>query len=143
MCRALSRCAVHSIIVLSGRRVRSGPAGGGFISLSAAAGWPTLTAWHTTHPRGSCVRRSPAIQGRGIGTSIIRNLQSEAAEADTELDLGVELDNPRARELYERLGFTAIGQDDTELVMRWTPGPGPGTAYDGQIAADHPMGHLP
>lgn len=111
--------------------------------MSAAAGWPTLTAWHTTHPRGSCVRRSPAIQGRGIGTSIIRNLQAEAAEADTELDLGVELDNPRARELYERLGFTAIGQDDTELVMRWTPGPGPGTAYDGQIAADHPMGHLP
>ncbi len=53
----------------------------------------------------------PALQGCGIGTYLIgaaeeriRHRKNAAAE------LAVEVDNPRARALYERLGYSAYGQ---------------------------------
>jgi ribosomal protein S18 acetylase RimI-like enzyme len=63
----------------------------------------------------------PELQNRGIGTAIITALQSEAEAAGIPLDLGVEKDNPNARRLYERLGFTKIGEDDREDKLRWRP----------------------
>jgi ribosomal protein S18 acetylase RimI-like enzyme len=64
------------------------------------------------HPRHQC---------RGIGTAIIGDLQAEAAEAGVPLELGVEWDNPRARALYERLGFRLAREDADEARLRWDP----------------------
>ncbi|TCO48360.1 ribosomal protein S18 acetylase RimI-like enzyme [Kribbella antiqua] len=61
------------------------------------------------------------VQNRGIGTAIITALQSEAAGAGIPLDLGVEKDNLNARRLYDRLGFTKIGEDEREDKLRWQP----------------------
>lgn len=65
------------------------------------------------------IQLRPGSQCHGIGTAIIRELQGEAARARVPLELGVEKDNPRARRLYERLGFTHIGENDSEYLMRW------------------------
>lgn len=61
------------------------------------------------------VRVMPCLQGRGIGSRLLR-----AAEAAMRMrgcrgaELGVEIDNPRARRLYERHGYSL---DRTELVQ--------------------------
>lgn len=65
------------------------------------------------------IQLRPGSQGHGIGTSIIRKLQREAARHDVPLDLNVEKDNPHARRLYERLGFTHVGESESEYQMRW------------------------
>ncbi len=47
----------------------------------------------------------PVFRGRGIGSSVLRDLENEfAGEADA-IELGVHDSNHRARALYERLGF--------------------------------------
>lgn len=61
----------------------------------------------------------PGSQGRGIGTAIIRELQSEAVRHGVPLELRVEKDNPHARRLYERLGFVIFEEGDDEQSMRW------------------------
>ena len=61
----------------------------------------------------------PEVQNRGVGTAIIRELQTESAGAGVPLDLGVEKDNHDARRLYDRLGFTQIGVSDNEDKLRW------------------------
>ncbi|MFC3736774.1 GNAT family N-acetyltransferase [Paractinoplanes deccanensis] len=61
----------------------------------------------------------PEAQGRGIGTSIVRDLQERAAHEGVPLLLGVEKDNPRARRLYERLGFRKTGEANGEDLLRW------------------------
>lgn len=63
----------------------------------------------------------PYIQGRGIGTSVIDELKAEAIEAGISVELSVELDNPRARQLYERLGFVKIGDDGSDERFQWSP----------------------
>ena len=60
----------------------------------------------------------PAYQRRGIGTSLIRRLQEEASERGLAVTLRV-LKVNRARELYERLGFSLVGETDTHYQMRW------------------------
>lgn len=51
-------------------------------------------------------------RGRGVGTAIIRAAEHASREAG-ELSLGVGLDNPDARRLYERLGYGATGEITT------------------------------
>jgi ribosomal protein S18 acetylase RimI-like enzyme len=51
----------------------------------------------------------PHAQRRGIGTTIIESLKSEATAASVLLELGVEKDNPDAHRLYAHLGFVEIG----------------------------------
>jgi ribosomal protein S18 acetylase RimI-like enzyme len=65
----------------------------------------------------------PAFQGRGIGTSIIRDLQVSAAREGVPLRLGVEKGNLGARRLYERLGFRLTGETDAEYLLTWVPSP--------------------
>ncbi len=69
----------------------------------------------------SGIQLRPHVQGRGIGTRIIEELQSEAAGTGLPLDLSVEHDNSRARMLYERLGFVEISRDAAEARLRWQP----------------------
>lgn len=48
----------------------------------------------------------PALRGRGIGTALITFLTHEARRLGaTQLEIGVAQSNPRARALYQRLGF--------------------------------------
>jgi GNAT superfamily N-acetyltransferase len=73
---------------------------------------------------GRCVELSgiqllPRVQGGGIGTAIIAALKSEAVTAGLPLELSVENDNPRARQLYQRLGFEVIGEGAEETRLRW------------------------
>lgn len=60
------------------------------------------------------------FRGRGIGGSVIRELQQEAARDGKGMRLSVRQNNP-ARRLYERLGFTITGDDGAYFAMRWSP----------------------
>jgi [ribosomal protein S18]-alanine N-acetyltransferase len=52
----------------------------------------------------------PELQGRGIGALLLTALLDEAAVRRCgEVFLDVRADNDRARRLYERFGFTAVG----------------------------------
>ena len=60
----------------------------------------------------------PQLQGRGIGTMLIRALEDRArARGLASCWLGVEVDNPRARALYERLGYVAFDEVDDAWEM--------------------------
>ena len=59
----------------------------------------------------------PAHQGHGIGTHLIEQLVVEAHRGGLPARATVEDDNPRARALYERLGFVAVGGNGAETVL--------------------------
>jgi ribosomal protein S18 acetylase RimI-like enzyme len=61
----------------------------------------------------------PSAQSRGIGTGVLLRLAGDAAPRP--LTLGVEKDNPRAKALYERLGFLPDGETETEYRLRRAP----------------------
>jgi ribosomal protein S18 acetylase RimI-like enzyme len=61
----------------------------------------------------------PAHQGHGIGTHLVEQLLVEAREAGLPARISVEKDNPRARALYERLGFVVVGQTDGDVKLEW------------------------
>jgi ribosomal protein S18 acetylase RimI-like enzyme len=56
-------------------------------------------------------------QGKGFGTAVLLDLLSRAKEARKPVRLRVLLENPRARRLYERLGFCVTGQTATHHLM--------------------------
>jgi ribosomal protein S18 acetylase RimI-like enzyme len=52
------------------------------------------------------------LRGLGIGTKLITALEQRIKDRGLkEAVIGVEVDNPRARALYERLGYILYGQD--------------------------------
>ncbi len=61
----------------------------------------------------------PAHQGRGIGTYLVNRFLDAARDAGLVARLRVERDNPRARSLYERLGFVVVDGDDTHEHLEW------------------------
>jgi GNAT superfamily N-acetyltransferase len=61
---------------------------------------------------------TPALQGAGLGTAMLRRVIAEAAEAGLPVTLQVLEANVRARRLYERLGFRAIGSVAPHVLMR-------------------------
>ncbi|HEX7339123.1 MAG TPA: GNAT family N-acetyltransferase [Rhodanobacteraceae bacterium] len=62
-----------------------------------------------------------SVRGRGVGTALIGHLQSLASTRGVGLSLHVQLDNQRARALYERLGFQAGVRTGHHLAMRFPP----------------------
>jgi ribosomal protein S18 acetylase RimI-like enzyme len=64
---------------------------------------------------------APAMQNRGIGTKIVRQLCEKACQEGKALTLEV-MKNNRARLLYERLGFITLGSSKYRLNMRWQQG---------------------
>ena len=56
----------------------------------------------------------------GIGTTLLRELQAEAAAAGKPLRIHVERFNPALR-LYERLGFTLLEDKGVYLFLEWSP----------------------
>ena len=63
----------------------------------------------------------PTFQNQRIGSRIINQLQEETRKSGLPMHLSVELDNPHAKRLYERLGFQVIGQNEREYEMEWLP----------------------
>jgi len=66
------------------------------------------------------VRIAPAFQGRGIGARLLLALQEEARSLGVPLTLHVDSDS-RARGLYVRHGFVALGDDGVTCEMEWLP----------------------
>jgi len=62
----------------------------------------------------------PEFCNRGLGTTLLKNLQSEAAAAGNPLCIHVERFNPALR-FYERLGFRQIEDRGVYLFMEWRP----------------------
>jgi ribosomal protein S18 acetylase RimI-like enzyme len=60
---------------------------------------------------------SPEVQGRGIGTWLLRQIIGESRDAGVGLALFVLRDNP-AKRLYASLGFVIAGGTGTEDYMR-------------------------
>ncbi|MGH8978446.1 MAG: GNAT family N-acetyltransferase [Acidimicrobiia bacterium] len=55
----------------------------------------------------------PQVEGAGLATLLIGELEVRAMQRGVRrLRLGVELDNPRARRLYEHLGYAPIGESE-------------------------------
>lgn len=66
------------------------------------------------------IQISPDFQNRRLGTAVMDGLLAEARGQKLPLRLQVMKVNP-ARNLYERLGFTVVGETDTHYQMRWAP----------------------
>jgi ribosomal protein S18 acetylase RimI-like enzyme len=60
----------------------------------------------------------PEYRGLGIGTTLIKDLMTEAADKGWALTLHVEFFNP-ALALYTRLGFVKIAEQDVYYKMSW------------------------
>lgn len=105
------------------------PAGQGFVramwALQCEEASVLLVAWVGADPVGSGqvdlsaspvelknLNVAPHIRGQGVGTAIIRAAE-ERVGAGGRLAVGVALDNPRARALYERLGYCGTGEITT------------------------------
>ena len=68
---------------------------------------------------------TPAAQGHGIGTSLIGAAEElVCSRGFAAIVLGVEDSNPRARRLYERLGYEAFARDEFEYLGAPVPNPG-------------------
>lgn len=64
----------------------------------------------------------PEDQGKGIGSAVITELQQLAADKRLTLVLHVDLVNPRARKLYEQMGFRVTGENSIQYRMEWENG---------------------
>jgi len=62
----------------------------------------------------------PAYQRHGIGSAILASLIAEATDRGISLTLSVLKPNP-AKALYERVGFSAVGEDDARIYMSYRP----------------------
>ncbi len=62
----------------------------------------------------------PGERGGGIGTLLLEDLLAEAAQVGKPVRIHVERFNPALR-LYERLGFSRIGDQGVYHLMEWSP----------------------
>jgi ribosomal protein S18 acetylase RimI-like enzyme len=70
----------------------------------------------------------PEFQGAGIGSQLLRAEVARAHELARQLELKVIKINP-AKRLYERLGFTVIGEDNVSFHMRAAQQVAPADGY--------------
>lgn len=61
----------------------------------------------------------PEYQGKGIGSSILKNIIERANNISKIVKIGCFKDNIRARNLYERLGFKVVKTTDTHYMMEY------------------------
>lgn len=62
----------------------------------------------------------PAFRGKGLGEYLLRQLFREAVARGQKVSIHVERQN-RARNLYDRLGFRVVNDDNPiYLLMEWT-----------------------
>ena len=82
-------------------------------------GEPVGCCWVRRHPDALELVRlyvMPAVQGRGIGTHMVRRLLSDARRSGLRVRLRVMKVNP-AQRLYRRLGFAVTGESETHYTM--------------------------
>lgn len=60
----------------------------------------------------------PEKQGRGFGSTILKKLLADAVQARVSVTLSVLKANP-ARQLYERLGFRIVGENEQAYDMEF------------------------
>lgn len=60
------------------------------------------------------------FRNRGIGTNVLRLLQSDVSKLASSIRLSVRHGNP-ARRLYERMNFVEKGHDELNAYMVWSP----------------------
>jgi ribosomal protein S18 acetylase RimI-like enzyme len=77
-----------------------------------------LVAFGTTECEILDIAITPEARGRGLGTLLLRWVQTNAAAADVSLALAVEPGNP-ARRLYDRLGFQVRIGGALHVEMVW------------------------
>lgn len=65
----------------------------------------------------------PVYRRQGIGSQIIGDLLHESEQTNRPVTLHVEIINPDAYRLYERLGFTAVNQQGIHIFMERLPQP--------------------
>jgi ribosomal protein S18 acetylase RimI-like enzyme len=63
----------------------------------------------------------PDMRGQGLGSTLIRHSQTEAAALGRGMRLQVHQSNHRARKLYQQLGFVTEAEQGMHLAMRWAP----------------------
>lgn len=63
---------------------------------------------------------SSALQSRGLGASVIKDVLEDAEVSRLPVVLEVLKPNP-ARRLHERLGFRVVDENATHLQMKWQP----------------------
>jgi ribosomal protein S18 acetylase RimI-like enzyme len=63
----------------------------------------------------------PELQGRGLGSAVVRDLQEEARTKRVPIRLQVIKANEQAVRLYERLDFKRAGETKTHHLMLWQP----------------------
>ncbi len=61
----------------------------------------------------------PDHQNQGIGTSVVRDVMTQAKVAGLSVKLQVLKENSRAQSLYQRLGFTVSEMTDTHNRLEW------------------------
>jgi ribosomal protein S18 acetylase RimI-like enzyme len=84
---------------------------------SAPVGWMQVT----DTPKALVLNQIhlvPEARGQGIGSRLIQDLMVRAAASGRGVTLAVVRNNP-ARKLYERLGFSVVGEDGSRLRMAW------------------------
>jgi ribosomal protein S18 acetylase RimI-like enzyme len=59
----------------------------------------------------------PAHQGKGLGTHLVEQFLVDAREQGLPARVDVQRDNPRARALYERLGFVEVGDAEASDAL--------------------------
>lgn len=64
----------------------------------------------------------PGLQGQGIGAATVRKVIEQAVTSGLPVTLLVVPANPRAKRLYERLGFEVIDIGNPFIHMRHNPG---------------------
>ena len=77
--------------------------------------------WVETRPDSLYIHElqlAPEFQRRGIGTAVLQDVIAEATACEQPVALSVFTINPRARQLYERVGFEVIGVDGPFVRMR-------------------------
>jgi ribosomal protein S18 acetylase RimI-like enzyme len=60
----------------------------------------------------------PEMQGKGIGSAVVRHVIQQGIDRALPVTLSIVAANPRAKRLYERLGFEVTGVDDPFIQMR-------------------------
>ena len=64
----------------------------------------------------------PAFQQHGLGSALLRAIQAQAQQqGHAAVSLYVEINNPRAMQLYQRLGFVPMEMQGVHLRMLWSP----------------------
>lgn len=63
------------------------------------------------------IQLAPSVQGRGLGSALLRRIVAQARAAGASLKLHVLKSNP-ARKLYERHGFVVIAESEHAYEMR-------------------------